>query len=111
MWQVGSSEDARASLARLEALLEQGYGLRLGLSELQPLQKLLGRAQAWEARAQAVVGPGKACSAQACCGYCCRDLSIGAAWCARRLGSVIAMARPGPMPAGRCVLFPDLACC
>ena len=50
--------DAEATLASMEALLEQGYSLRLGLSELQPLQKLLGKAKTWEAQAQAVLAPG-----------------------------------------------------
>ena len=52
------SSDAEATLASMDALLEQGHSLRLGLSELQPLQKLLGKARAWEAHAQAVLAPG-----------------------------------------------------
>ena len=50
--------DAEATSASMEALLEQGYSLRLGLSELQPLQKLLGKVKTWEAQAQAVLAPG-----------------------------------------------------
>ena len=59
--QLQGADDAaaEASLAEMEALLRQGHSLRLGLSELQPLQALLGKAEAWEAEAQCLIGPGE----------------------------------------------------